>query len=285
VAKNRPAVPAAIKRSLLEEAGGRCINPGCPSERAHIHHIEEWSVYETHDARTMIALCPTCHDAVHHAEIEIPDRILLSWKRAGKGPRKSDYLYLEPGEDPILKLGAVTLRGGGHRGFAVLSPSPQSRLSFRIEGGDLALVSCRMADRNGSPIVQLDDNRLRLAESAEAFRYASIPGHMVLEGPPELVLDDWMIEGVRSRFPDFGEGIETILEAEAIAAGQIRIRGIWRDGDRALVIREEGWVVPSKDGGASLMDTSEEGGPTLIWQNPGPIDVGPGFFETVFKIW
>ena len=55
----RPKVPPAIKRALYAEAGYKCANPGCCTRLQELHHIRQWSVYQTHDGSEMIAICPT----------------------------------------------------------------------------------------------------------------------------------------------------------------------------------------------------------------------------------
>ena len=273
----RLKVPAGIKRTLIEEAGGRCINPGCPSARVHLHHISDWATYETHDAKHMIAICPTCHDAVHHGALIIDDETLYRWKTEGKGPRKADLLFVEPGKNPLIKLGRTAITGLGSQGLVVLAPSPNCHLSYTVEDGEIVLVSCKLADSAGTPIIGLADNRIRIIHPSDDFNYARVPGHFQLTGPPRALLDGWMIDGVRTRLPNFGDGPEVVLEAEVVAAGEIAIRGIWRDGDRVLVVRDEGWVIPRSATAAMLMT----GSGTIHWKNP--IDLG--LFETEFKLW
>jgi hypothetical protein len=69
MAVHRPKVTEEVKNRLRTEARGKCANPGCSNVRAHIHHIREWAVYKTHDDQHMIAVCPACHDAIHHGAL------------------------------------------------------------------------------------------------------------------------------------------------------------------------------------------------------------------------
>src|SRR6202000_2926571 len=98
MANTRLAVPIEIRRRLIEEAGGKCANPGCASFRTHLHHIDEWAVYETHDGDDMIAICPTCHDAVHNGPLAIDDATLRRWKEIDRQPVRRDLIYVEPGD-------------------------------------------------------------------------------------------------------------------------------------------------------------------------------------------
>ena len=58
-------VDPKVKKRLIQEAGNKCANPGCPVRRTHTHHIRKWAVYQTNDEQEMIAVCPSCHDAIH----------------------------------------------------------------------------------------------------------------------------------------------------------------------------------------------------------------------------
>src|SRR5437870_10166428 len=97
MAKERTKVPSRLKQELRDEAGGKCANPGCSARRVHFHHIREWHVYETHDGVHMVAVCPTCHDAITHGEIEITDETIYRWKgikRTSQAIRSE--IYVEP---------------------------------------------------------------------------------------------------------------------------------------------------------------------------------------------
>src|SRR5436190_22824634 len=111
-ATERPKVRADVRRRLVDEAGGKCANPGCPTPRTHLHHIAEWAVYQAHDEEEMIAVCPTCHDAIHDGQLEIDDDTIYAWK-AIERPKSTrrDHVYVEPGESPTLAIGTMSLVG------------------------------------------------------------------------------------------------------------------------------------------------------------------------------
>jgi hypothetical protein len=69
-------VSRQVRKALIREAGNKCANPGCASQRSHIHHIE-YKVYSTNDGKTLIAICPTCHDAIHYGDLAIDDRVVV----------------------------------------------------------------------------------------------------------------------------------------------------------------------------------------------------------------
>jgi HNH endonuclease len=262
VAEHRPAVPAETKRLLVEEAGDKCANPGCPTSRTHLHHIARWAVYESHDARDMIAVCPTCHDAVHAGRLRISDNMLRMWKRQSRLQRSTDVLYVEQALAPRLRLGSIYVEG--QPGIIVFEPTPTTRLRLSVEGGDLALVSCGVAGRDGTELITITDNRVRY--TCDGFSYDRRPGCFEFRGGVAGVLDPWMVASTRTRLPNFGNVDEIILGAEVTAPGEVTLRGIWSVDDRALVVRDEGWVVPRTADAAMMF----QGTGTFRWA--GPID-------------
>jgi hypothetical protein len=59
----------------------------------------EWYIYGTHDPNHMIAVCPTCHDEIHHGRLPISDETLYKWKSIERSASSMDtaYLTVEPG--------------------------------------------------------------------------------------------------------------------------------------------------------------------------------------------
>lgn len=96
MATKRNKVPPAVKRQLIQEAGGKCANPGCSRQYEHLHHIEHWAVYKTHDRKHMIAVCSSCHHQIHHGRLRISDDTLYEWKGITRslGDHRG-YIYVE----------------------------------------------------------------------------------------------------------------------------------------------------------------------------------------------
>lgn len=67
---SRPAIPAAIRRAVLVEAGHKCAIPRCGHADVDIHHIIPWESCERHEYKNLIALCPNCHRRAHKGEID-----------------------------------------------------------------------------------------------------------------------------------------------------------------------------------------------------------------------
>lgn len=75
----RQAVPIAIQRLVLHEAGYRCANPVCRTVLTlEIHHLEHVATGGSNEAENLLPLCPNCH-SLHH-QGNIPIESLRSWK-------------------------------------------------------------------------------------------------------------------------------------------------------------------------------------------------------------
>jgi len=60
MAETRPSIPSDLERSLMIEAGYRCVVCKTP-EPLQIDHIVEWSAVQKHEFENMIVLCANCH--------------------------------------------------------------------------------------------------------------------------------------------------------------------------------------------------------------------------------
>ncbi len=75
----RKAIPSALMREVLIEAGYRCGVPTCRTILAiDLHHLVEVSAGGGNEIANLIALCPTCH-ALHHRGTISADA-LYAWK-------------------------------------------------------------------------------------------------------------------------------------------------------------------------------------------------------------
>ena len=68
--ESRPAIPMAIKRKILMEAGHRCAIPTCKQTPVELAHIVPWSTVKEHTFENLIALCPTCHTRFDRGDID-----------------------------------------------------------------------------------------------------------------------------------------------------------------------------------------------------------------------
>jgi hypothetical protein len=236
VAKNRPNVSAALKRQLVDSAGGKCANPGCAAYRTHIHHIRQWSVYETHEEEDMVAICPTCHDAVHHGALEIDDKTVRRWKGIERDETHRDHVYVEPGGKPKLLLGTIAVSGDG--GVTVFELGDSNELSFRLEDGDIMLLNLAVSTTSGTEVLRVVDGHVR-HEAEDPVRYEQVPGHIRLTAPlRDEFMPGWAVDRLRQHEPDFAaDDRATLLDLEVLAPSLVRVQGVWnQDADHVVAI-------------------------------------------------
>jgi hypothetical protein len=77
--EGRPAIPAAMKRAVLEEAGYACAVPTCRATTTELAHIEPYAKVQEHAFDNLIALCPNCHTRFDQKK-EIPKASILRYK-------------------------------------------------------------------------------------------------------------------------------------------------------------------------------------------------------------
>ena len=235
MAKLRKTVPTQIKDALLREAGMKCANPGCANRRTHFHHIKEWAVYETSDQKHMIAICPTCHDAVHYGTLAINDDTLYQWKEIQHGSTKRAHLYVEPGISSKLLLGSIAVTGDS--GLTVFELSPSNKLSFRLIDDDIVLVNLKITTVSGKEVVRIVDNHVRYTDE-EIVCFNQRPGRIsITASETGEFLQNWAIISLRVQEPDYAiDGQLILLDIEVLEPGLVRVQGIWTEDKRAIVI-------------------------------------------------
>jgi len=132
----RPAIPQALRRRVLVEAGHRCAIPTCRQHPVDVHHIVEWSTVRRHDFENLLALCPTCHRRMREGDI---DRLAANQYKANLGVMNSRY---EPIERRLL------LRLGADNEDAVVAMPGLSYFFFGNLLADGLVEECDLATRN-----------------------------------------------------------------------------------------------------------------------------------------
>ena len=267
MAKPRPAVPTKLKQQLIDEAGGKCVNPGCPSYRTHLHHIEEWAVYETHDGKTMIAICPTCHDAVHNGPLVITDETLYRWKQIERSKPPRDHFYVEPGQSPKLLLGTISVTG--QRGVIVFDLGKSTKLSFRLEDEDVMLLNLAVSTTARHEVLRIVDGHVR-RDAEEPVRYERVPGRVRVTAPAcDEFMPAWAIQQLRVDEPTFAEnGDLPLLDIEVLEPGLVRVQGIWNSAQHviAVTLRELAFLDPRRQRPIALAGSGA--GSVLQWNGP-----------------
>jgi hypothetical protein len=98
---NRKAIPEAIKRQVLIEAGYRCGVPTCRNLIVlELHHIIEVSKKGANEAGNLLPLCPTCHSLYTRGHVSSDavrawKMVLVSLSQAFDRRAIDDLLFLE----------------------------------------------------------------------------------------------------------------------------------------------------------------------------------------------
>lgn len=234
--RKRTRVGKKVLEKLKLEAGGKCANPGCPTRRTHIHHIREWHVYRTHDAKHMIAVCPTCHDDIHHGAITLSDETIYRWKEIVRlGDEIRGQLYVEPGGFTKLLVGTIAIAAPLY--IAVFHLSGNNYLRFDIKDGNLLFLNLRMYSYKRKEVLRVTYNHLRL-EINPLVEYKEVRGNIQITVPAtQDYIPTWVIDQMLSLNTLFVvDGKAIVLSLEVVRPGIVRIEGVWAEPEKAVVI-------------------------------------------------
>lgn len=268
MAQHRPAVPAPMKRILLQQTGYKCANPGCSNRLLEIHHIKEWAVYQTHDEASMIAVCPACHDAVTRGKLTISDDELYSWKGIERSATVlTGQIFVEPSSFPRLVLGDFNFIGP--EGVTIME-FERTKLSLAVRENELAILNLKTVDVDGNPVLDVVDNYVRQRDLA--ITIDSRPGrYRIVTTDYGKFYPRWVQEGL-SKNPSHNDPAHFgVLDIAVLVPGEVRVKGILLGDNGALVIDESEILLISRKLSASLgMVVKEPGRATMAIM--GPID-------------
>jgi hypothetical protein len=232
---HRPAVPAETKRTLLAQAGNKCANPGCSNQLVEIHHIHEWHIYQTHDANHMIAICPSCHDAVDRGSLQISDDELYRWKGIDRREALSTgHIFVEPGEAPRLLLGSLAVQGSS--GLIVFEFAEHHQLSFAVRDGDIMLLNVKISDLKGDPLLDVVDGYVR--QRSSSIELQRRPGHILVPsgGIDSSSIPKWARYSLLREDENYADMDLPLLSLKVIDRGLVKVEGLWFDKNRGVAI-------------------------------------------------
>lgn len=238
--KKRKKIKPDVKRKIVSEAGNKCANPGCSNWRIHIHHIKHWAIYQSDDPSILIAVCPSCHDAIHHGSLEFTDDILYKWKGVERPERpNTTHMYIEPSNNIKLLTGSIAL-STKNEGVTIFELSDNNKLSFRILDGDITLLNLNISNLSGQEKLKVVDNHIRIHD-IETLNFDQVPGHVrVISSDVGSFLSESFVGKMRVNKPDFVTNDEIILlELQVIKPGLVKVCGCWADEEKAVVITDD----------------------------------------------
>lgn len=236
---------------MLKESGGKCANPGCPSKIVDLHHINEWHIYQIHDAKDMIAICPTCHAHVHRKGLlSLDDNTLRHWKglqRVKNAAAVAATLYIEPGQETSVILGTLRFITPNSQ-LILLQLSNCAHLSFRVNGNRITLVNLRILAPDGRELVRMEESSVRCANEDEIkcdFR----PGRICVTVPATT---NYIESTALHECQDLTLGLIkddrlTIMDIEVIDIATVKVIGVWAEGDKGVIASKD-WLLFRRPG-------------------------------------
>lgn len=243
MAKYRPHIGKKVKKRLIKEAGNKCANPGCPNIRIAIHHIKEWAIYQTHDEKHMIAVCQSCHDAIHNGNLKIDDETLYRWKGLKRNTEVSNtHLYVEASNEMKLMCGSICFKAPLRT--RILRISPKNALGFKIVNDEHIVLDLIITDLNKNEVIKVVENYIKYKYN-DSVEYKQRAGKVNVTAPlNSSFITDIICQKVKTIEPSFGEGgVITLLDIEVIKPGLIKIEGIWLENDIGYVITKNALIV------------------------------------------
>jgi hypothetical protein len=240
MAKRNRKIPPKRRRALISEAGGKCANPGCSAWQVEIHHIKKWAVYQTHDAKHMIAICPNCHTSVHYGKLEVSDEVIYRWKGIERsGISEWAHIYIEPASDLKLLTGTICVATTNEQ-LVLFELSNSSYVKFRVIEEKILKVSMILIDQRGNEILRVSENDARVHLNKDII-FQNRPGHIRVTMPAtNNFIPDWLLERMQKEEPLFvTDGRIIAIDIEVLKPGLLRIQGCWSDGNVGFVITEK----------------------------------------------
>ena len=174
--KQRPAIPADLKRKVLVEAGHRCAIPTCRHIEVEVHHIIPWAERKEHKYENLIALCPNCHSLADRKKI-------LLIHEAQQGCRDATY---EPSRFPVAVPYPSPHRATPAYVVVTSSDLDTSRNKASVRG--LSWISRKKIDRKSLRMYKLNlrtiHDKYSQLEIDVLFEANKIPIGQAIQWPP-----------------------------------------------------------------------------------------------------
>lgn len=233
-------IPEKVKNALLNEAGGKCANPGCPTPRVEYHHIAEWAVVRSHNQKDMIAICPTCHDAAHYGKLKITEKTLYDWKNILRSKEQfRTNIFIEPGTDSKVMLGSVGFAQAKPSNTILFSLSPEQYLEFEVKD-DFLNISTQITDRDGNVLIRVTNNNITAKSGGHVNVERPYPGRFRVTVPTEIfLLPAHALIKMRKLESNYAkDDIVTALDIAVVKPGIVKIEGFWKKENRVVVSSE-----------------------------------------------
>lgn len=240
-----------IRRELIEEVGGKCANPGCPSLITEFHHLDEWSIWKTHDSKRMIAICPNCHSYAHKRGTKLTNNELLQWKaNAGKrNNTKAFPVFVTPSDETLFRFGNFKFKDNT-KAFAVGS----SNIEITVDDNGVVFINIIMFDSNGETVVEVKSNTVITTRDDVNFEVL-LSGHIrVTTNLSNGIIPEWAVVNFKENNIQLPDSV-TLLEIVVKAPGEVTVQGLIQT-ERKVYYITENKIYFTVEGGTEVADFS-----------------------------
>lgn len=227
-------IKAEIRRELIKEVGGKCANPGCPSLITEFHHLDEWSIWKSHDSNRMIAICPNCHSYAHKKGTKLTDNELLQWKaNAGKRNSTTAYpVYVTPSDETLFRFGNFKFKGNT-KAFAV----GKSNIGITVDDNGVIFINITMLDSAGKKLVEVKSSTVITTRNDVNFEVV-LSGHIrVTTNLSNGIIPEWAVVNFKENSIDLPDTV-TLLEIVVKAPGEVIVQGLIQSERKVYYITE-----------------------------------------------
>lgn len=221
----------------------------------------------------MIAVCPACHDAIHHGALYISDATIYEWKKSHTPTNlQTAHIYVEPHPQLFLLTGEIKLTSA-LMPFTVLNFSENNQLGFRVLDSDIMLINLKVRDQKGREVLRVKDNYVRSHRDRDV-KIKHVPGRVSIIAPvTKRFIPNWMLDTFLLVEPAYGKsGYIPILDLEVISPGLVRVQGLWAENDCAIIITESNMAYIWSPGRYIVFACDSHPGDCILRYN-GPIDM------------
>lgn len=130
--------------------------------------------------------------------------------------------------------GSVALEGDS--GLLVFDFGRHNRLSFALVDNDIVLLNVKLSTYGGEPVLDVVDGYIRQRD--EDITLETRPGHVRIPGSinDTRFVSDWARTSLLLEDLHYGMSGLPLLDLEVTRPGVVRVRGVWIDDDRGVVI-------------------------------------------------
>jgi hypothetical protein len=220
----------------------------------------------------MIAVCPSCHDAIHHGDIAIDDTVLYQWKSiTHKAKQIRSHIYVEPGETVKILLGTIAVTAPSEA--LVFQLSPHNHLKCKIKEGDILLLDLAVSTLAGHEVLRVSDNHVKYQQRLD-IEFLHVPGSIKVTVPStDEFIPLWTIQHMCVQEPIFANARRIpILGITVLKPGLARVEGVWAQKDKAVIVTQErlSFLRPDLNQPLSMIGDGEE---SVLHVSSGVIDI------------